>query len=149
MRKTLRWINVIFLLCLTFLTIVDVVARYIFHTSFFDAMTFSSYLLCMINIIALSDITYLKRHVEVEIIYNKFSKKYKRIIDIFNYSVGAILFLIMSISALEKAIYSFNKGIYKGWMALPEFPVKFVFAAGCFLTGITFLILLKEKIKDK
>ena len=145
----IRYVNIVFLLFLTLLTLIDVVSRYIFHVSVLDTITLSSYLLCMINILALSDVTYSKRHVTVEIIYDKFSPWIKKIADIFIYGISFILFSLMSISSFIKTTYCFEKGIYKGWMEIPESPVKLIFTIGCILTALTFLSLFAEKIRKK
>ena len=145
----IRAINIFFLICLTFVIIIDVIARYIFHTSIIDTITISSFLLCMINILALSDVTHSDRHITVEIIYEKFPVKVRRIIDLFVYGISFLLFSLMSVSSFIRAEYSFEKGIYKGWMELPEYPVKFIFTIGCVLTAITFFTLFLKKIKDR
>ena len=147
--SVIRYFNIFFLIALTFLTVVDVITRYIFHTSLFDTITISSFLLCIINILALSDVTYSKRHVSVEIIYDRFSPEVKRAVDLFIYGVSFILFSLMTASSFFKTEYCLKKGIYKGWMEIPEFPVKLIFTIGCLLTAITFLTLFLQRLKNR
>ena len=57
----ISYINICFLISLTVVTVIDVIARYVFNTSFVDAMTISSFLLAVINALALPGITLVHR----------------------------------------------------------------------------------------
>ena len=58
-----------------------------------------------------------------------------------NSLLAGILFSLMAWFAFAKAAHSLRRGIYKGWMKLPEYPAKYLFAFGCLLTAVTFFIL--------
>ncbi len=139
--NVLSYINICFLVCLTVVTVIDVIARYVFNTSFIDAMTLSSYLLAIINALALPGITLGKGHVQVDLIYNRLPAGLRRALDSFSSLLAGILFSLMAWFAFAKAAHSLRRGIYKGWMKLPEYPAKYLFAFGCLLTAVTFFIL--------
>jgi TRAP-type C4-dicarboxylate transport system permease small subunit len=144
--KIIGRINIVFILALTLITLVDVIARYLFNTSFMDTLTLSSYLLAMINALALPGITLKKGHVQVDMIYQKLPRRLQHFCDIVNNLLAAVLFLLMSGYAFGKAWESFERGFFQGWMKLPEFPPKLVFACGCLMTAITFFTLLLENL---
>ena len=147
--RILGWINIVFISLLTLLTLVDVFARYMFNTSFFDAMTISSYLLAMINALALPGITLKGGHVQVELISDRLPAPVRSFFDSLNNLLAAILFFCMSWYAFGKAFESFERGFYQGWMKLPEYPPKFVFACGCLITSLTFLTLFGKSVTRK
>jgi len=147
--RILGGINIVFISILTLLTLTDVFARYLFNTSFVDAMTLSSYLLAMINALALPGITWKKGHVQVELIYDRLPPAVRTFFDAVNNLLAAGLFFCMSWYAFDKAMESFTRGFYQGWMKLPESPPKFVFAFGCLLTSLTFLALFGKALSRK
>jgi len=51
--------------------------------------------------------------------------------------------------AFGKAAHSLCRGIYRGWMKLPEYPAKYLFAFGCLLTAVTFFILFFNALVAK
>ena len=146
--KLIGWINICFILVLTSITLIDVFARYLFNTSFMDALTISSYLLAMINALALPGITMKKGHVQVELVYDRLPPGVQRGCDIINNLLAAILFLCMSGYAFIKAGESFRRGFFQGWMELPEYPPKLVFAFGCLMTALTFFTLFLGNLKN-
>ena len=146
--KLIGWVNIGFILVLTVITLVDVFARYLFKTSFMDTMTISSYLLAMINALALPGITLQKGHVQVELVYDRLPQGVRRICDIINNLLATALFLCMSGYAFSRAWESFERGFCQGWMMLPEWPPKLVFAFGCLMTALTFFALSLNNLKS-
>lgn len=144
--KLIGGINICFILVLTVITLVDVFARYLFKTSFMDTLTISSYLLAMINALALPGISMKNGHVQVELVYDRLPQWLQRYCDIINNLLAAILFFCMSGYAFIKALESFERGFFQGWMMLPEYPPKLVFAFGCLMTAITFFTLFLDSL---
>ncbi len=138
--KGIECVNIGILVCLLIITIVDVIGRYVFNTSFIDAMMISSFMLAAVNALALPGISLSKGHVQVELVYQRLPKGAKVFFSSINTLLAGVLFSIMSWFAFEKAVLSYQRGVYKGWMHLPEYPARFLFAVGCLLTAIVFLI---------
>lgn len=136
----ISYVNVGFLVLLTTVTVIDVIARYIFNTSFFDAMTISQYLLAMMNALALALLTYRKDHIKVEILYDRLHPGLKAVCDMTTTLLASVLFFIMAWNSFAGAVHSYRTGFHIGWMQLPEYPAKYVFGFGCFLTAIFFSI---------
>ncbi len=147
--RVLGWINIVFISVLTLLTISDVFARYLFNTSFFDAMTLSSYFLAMINALALPGITWKRGHVQVDLIYDKLPAGLQRFCDGMNNLLAAALFFSMSWYAFIRAFDSFKGHFFQGWMKLPEYPPRLVFACGCLITAFTFLALFLRALRNE
>ncbi|MBW1646204.1 MAG: TRAP transporter small permease [Deltaproteobacteria bacterium] len=147
--RVISYVNVGFILLLTAVTLVDVIARYLFNTSFLDAMTVSSYLLAMINSLALPGITLKGGHVQVELLFDRLPPGLRRFFAAGNNLLAGALFLCMSWYAFGKAAESWHRGFFQGWMQLPEYPAKFVFAFGCLMTALTFLLLFLQGLVGK
>jgi hypothetical protein len=82
-----------------------------------------------------------KGHVQVDLIYARLPEGLRRGLDAFSSLLAGILFSLMAWFAFGKAAHSLRRGIYRGWMKLPEYPAKYLFAFGCLLTALTFFIL--------
>ncbi len=145
----LSYVNICFLVVLTVVTVIDVIARYVFNTSFLDAMTLSSYLLAVINALALPGITLRRGHVQVDLIYDRLPAGLRWVLDSFSSLLAGILFSLLAWFAFARAAHSFRRGIYRGWMKLPEYPAKYLFAFGCLLTAVTFFILFFNALMDR
>jgi len=147
--RVIGWVNIGFILLLTLVTLIDVLARYFFKTSFLDAITISSYLLAMINSLALSDISLKNGHVQVDLLYERLPSGVRVILDLFNNLLASGLFFCMSWYAFVRAAESWHSRIFIGWMQLPEYPAKFIFAFGCLITALTFMVLFLESLNRK
>ncbi len=147
--RIIGWINICFILLLTVVTLVDVFARYFFDTSFLDAIIISSYLLAMINSLALSGTTLRNGHVQVDLLYEHLPEDIRFCLDLFNNFLAATLFFCMSWYDFVRAAESWHRGFSQGWMQLPEYPAKFSFAFGCLITALTFLMLFLESLSAK
>ncbi|GEM_PF-3195141 len=145
----LSYVNICFLISMTLITVIDVIARYVFNTSFLDAMTISSYLLAVINALALPGITLARGHVQVDLIYDRLPARVRRFLDAGNSLLAGILFSLLAWFAFGRATHSFRRGVYKGWMKLPEYPAKYLFAVGCLLTAVTFFVLFANAVAGR
>ena len=143
--KVTSYINVAFLVSLMSVTVIDVIARYAFNTSILDAIAISSFLLAMLNAVALAGITYKKGHVQVEIVYQHLPSALKIVFDSINSLLASAVFFVMAWFSFIKAAEGYRRGLYQGWMHLPEYPIKYVFASGCLMTAVTFLILFTNR----
>jgi len=97
----ISYINICFLISLTVVTVIDVIARYVFNTSFVDAMTISSFLLAVINALALPGITLGKGHVQVDLLYDRLPAGVRRVLDAVNSLLAGVLFSLLSWFAFE------------------------------------------------
>jgi len=139
--KVISYVNIVFLTALTVVTVIDVLARYVFNTSLIDAMTISSYLLACITALALAEITYKNGHIKTEIVYGRLPPNLKSFFYSMNNLIASILFFVMAWFSYVKAAKSFKRGVYHGWMQIPEYPIKFIFTFGLLLAALTFLLL--------
>jgi TRAP-type C4-dicarboxylate transport system permease small subunit len=145
----LSYVNICFLVVLTVVTVIDVIARYVFNTSFLDAITLSSNLLAVINALALPGITLRRGHVQVDLVYDRLPAGVRRGLDSINSLLAGILFFLLAWFAFARATHSFHRGFYRGWMKVPEYPAKYLFAFGCLLTAVTFFILFFNALMDR
>ena len=133
---------------LLLVTAVDVVARYIFNTSFFDAMTLSTMSLALLTWLALPHVTCSRQHVSVSILTSRISERVRSYLDIFSSIIACFLFVLISWMGASRAIYSYRSGEFEGSMEIPVYPVKFIFTIGAILTTIAFFTILIGAVKN-
>ena len=126
----------------------DVIARYVFNTSFFDAMTLSTMSLAVITWLALPHVTDSREHVSVSILTSRVSARTRSVLDIISSIVACLLFMLISWMGAVRAIYSYQSGEFEGSMEIPVYPIKFVFTLGAILTLLTFFAIIIQEIKN-
>lgn len=136
------------LFILVVLTAIDVVARYVFNTSFFDAIVLSYMMMASVIWFALPGVTLERKHVCVSILDDRLSHRLRTILDIFSSLTGGALLLIIAIKAAEIAFSSYVDGEYDGSMQLPIFPVKCIYSLGAFFVAFAFFSLTVQSCKE-
>ncbi|GAB6886858.1 hypothetical protein JCM13304A_03560 [Desulfothermus okinawensis JCM 13304] len=113
----------------------DAVMRYVFNTAVEWSFDISYILYGVIFMLAIPHVDYLNRHVRIEVIYNRLSKKYKNLVDILGY---IFLYIPISLSLLVYG-YQFFYTSYKiketsgaSMWSPPIYPFKFIIP----LTGL-------------
>ena len=124
----------------------DVILRNIFNATIPDTYEFNSMFLVVLISMALSLTTHEKGHVSVTLIHQKFGRGLKTICDVITLSIGAVVFAIMSVEMVDRALYSMRSDVRLGYLRFPEYPFRFVFAVGCCLTSAALLLLLIETL---
>jgi len=103
--------------------------------------------------IAFLQITYVllqERHVRVTVFYEKFSEKFRNILDIFAFIVGFLLFLALIYSSWELFQTAVKVGEFEGEGAIriPTSPVRFIILFGSLIMAIQFIILIIGRIRQ-
>ncbi|RLB98632.1 MAG: hypothetical protein DRH90_21635 [Deltaproteobacteria bacterium] len=124
----------------------DVILRNIFNATIPDTYEFNSMFLIVLISMALPLTTHEKGHVSVTLIHQKFGRGLKTICDVITLSIGAVVFAIMSVEMVDRALYSMRSDVRLGYLRFPEYPFRFVFAVGCCLTSAALLLLLIETL---
>jgi TRAP-type transport system small permease protein len=125
-------------------TVIDVFARYILHTSWFDAIELSSIAQVGVIWLAMAFITLGREHVCVGLFTSRMPQGFKRVTDALGFIVGAGMFYLIGKQAWIQSVESMKAGEFLGAMELPRYPSKFVLALGCFLTALSFTLLFLE-----
>ncbi len=127
----------------------DVILRNIFNSTIPDTYEFNSMFLIVLISMALPLTTLEQGHVSVTLIQQKFGRGLKTVCDVITLSIGVVVFAIMSIEMVSRALYSMKSDVRLGYLRFPEYPFRFVFAVGCCLTSAALLLLLIETLLSR
>ncbi len=127
----------------------DVILRNIFNSTIPDTYEFNSMFLIVLISMALPLTTLEQGHVSVTLIQQKFGRGLKTVCDVITLSIGVVIFAIMSIEMVSRALYSMKSDVRLGYLRFPEYPFRFVFAVGCCLTSAALLLLLIETLLSR
>jgi len=127
----------------------DVILRNLFNSTIPDTYEFNSMFLVVLISMALPLTTFEKGHVSVTLIQQKFGRGLKTVCDVITLSIGVAVFGIMSVEMVDRALYSMRSDVRLGYLRFPEYPFRFVFALGCFLTAVALLLLLIETLLSR
>ena len=125
-----------FMICLT---VVDVVGRYLFNSPILGAFEITEFLVLMIVFSFLGFAQAKKSHVTVDLFFNRFPRKTRTVISIFNYAICIFIFLIIAWMGFERAVESLHNGEKPLNLAIPNFPFVFFLSFGAAITCIEFL----------
>jgi TRAP-type C4-dicarboxylate transport system permease small subunit len=134
------------MLILMLLTGADVILRYLFNTAIPDLVELSSFLLAILISLAFAHTTYEGNHVEVTLLIQNLSRRLRFALEAITWSIGAVVLIIMTWWAFDKAFYSLRIGEFLGGMRVPVYPAKFVFAFSCSLTALAMMIRVYEAV---
>ena len=127
----------------------DVVLRNLFDATIPDTYEFNSMFLVVLISMALPLTTYERGHVSVTLIQQKFGRRLKVVCDVISLTLGAGIFGIMSVEMVSRALYSMRSDVRLGYLRFPEYPFRFVFAFGCFLTSVALVLLLIKTLLSR
>ncbi len=135
-------ISVVPLLFMVVLIAGDVILRNVFNSTIPDTYEFNSMFLVVLISMALPFTTYSKNHVSVTLIQQRFGPRLRKFCDVICLAIGAVIFAIMSVEMVNRALYSMRSDVRLGYLRFPEYPFRFIFAVGCCLTSVALVLLL-------
>lgn len=127
----------------------DVIMRNLFNEAVPDCYEFNSMSLIVLISLALPLTTYEKNHVTVTLFHQRFGHRLRAVCDVISLVLGAVVFGIMSVEMVSRALYSMSSNVRLGYLRFPEYPFRFVFAVGCFLTSVALVFLLIEVLRSR
>ena len=137
------------LLFMMVLVAADVTMRNLFNEAVPDSYEFNSMSLVVLISMALPLTTYERSHVTVTLLHQKFGRVLKTVCDVISLALGVTVFGIMSVEMVNRALYSMRSDVKLGYLRFPEYPFRFVFAMGYFLTSLALLFLLIEVLRSR
>jgi TRAP-type C4-dicarboxylate transport system permease small subunit len=88
--------------------------------------------------------SWMKAHVYVDLLENKLSQRVRRGLQLFNKSVGVLLFLFIGYNFILYGLTLRQTGEVSAGLKIPYYPITFGLAVSCFLESLTlFCDLLK------
>lgn len=132
-----------FMMCLT---VVDVVGRYVFNSPILGAFEITEFLVLIIVFSFLGYAQAKKSHVTVDLFFDRFSRKKRTVVAVFNYAGGIALFFIIAWMGFEKAVESFHTGEKPLNLSIPNFPFVFFLSYGAAIVCVEFLRDIIQKL---
>lgn len=157
-NKWIHWVAMIVLLMLMFMTVGDVIGRYLAGripgfgpiSGSFELTEF------MLVIIVLTSIGYTQvkgEHISIDILVSKFSPRVRAIIDSITNFLSLVIFILVTWQSIRYAQLLYASHDVSGVLRLPVYPFLIVVAAGTFMFCLamltTFLQSLKKAVKNE
>lgn len=146
--KILSYAAAFVLFGMMLLTTFDVVGRYLFHAPILGVFEITEFMLVCVVFLSLAYTQYLKGHIEVDILVDRFSKRGRDIIGIVNYGLSFLLLLLITWKSLERGFEVLDNKECSGTLNIPVFPFVFVVALGCAAMCFELLRDLSRKIVE-
>lgn len=131
------------------LTVVDVVARYVFNSPILGAFEITEFMILVMVFSFLGYAQAQKAHVTVDILYDRFPATVRKTIRIFNYIISFIVILIVCWMGFEKAVETFQTGERPLNLAVPNYPFVFFLSFGAMVLCIEYLRDVIRKLTQK
>jgi TRAP-type C4-dicarboxylate transport system permease small subunit len=123
------------------LTTIDVVGRYLFNAPLMGAFELTEYLVLILIFSFLCNAQSHKDHVSVDLLFNKFPRKFRKIINIFNHVACLVLMALIAWMSFFKALELKEVGEASPNLVIPDYPFVFFLVLGC-------IVLCLEYIRD-
>jgi TRAP-type C4-dicarboxylate transport system permease small subunit len=143
--KVLFWIACAMLVCIVFLTVLDVIMR-----RAGQPIDFAVEIVCMfagiIISFALPATSLDKGHVIVEFIEGKLSKERLKVVHIFSKCIGIAIFVTIGLSTLKLGNSLRNAGQCTPILEIPEFPLPYALSLACFVECLVLFYMLLQNV---
>jgi TRAP-type transport system small permease protein len=148
----LSYVGAVALFAMMLLTASDVVGRYLFNKPVLGAYELTEYLVLILIFSFLSNTQAHKDHVSVDLIFVKFPKKARFIINLFNHIVCLVLMLLICWMSFLKALELKEVGEASANLHIPQYPFVYFLVIGCVVMSIEYvrdIILIISGNEDK
>ena len=123
------------------ITTLSVVGRYLLGAPIPDDVVMNEFLMVFVVFLPFAYVQSQREHIMVTLFTEKLSDRTNMTLDAFGFLLGFVFFAIMSYSAFFYFLDAWTTGNYmEGPLALPEWPVRFVFFVGVLVFTLRFAI---------
>lgn len=126
-------VSAVFLFGLMSLIFVDVFMRYFFNRPIIGGTELVEFLMALTISLSLAYGQYLKRHVFVEIFYQKLRGRVKLVADIIVYLMCFGLYILISVMAFQQAEYLMDVKMTSQVLLIPVWPFRAVLSLGALI----------------
>ncbi|MCT4655162.1 MAG: TRAP transporter small permease [Cohaesibacter sp.] len=149
LSRALGVMSVVFLVGLTLLTCVDVVARYMFNAPINGAFELTQLMLAALIFVALPLTTAARQHIEVDLLAGFMSKGMDKITSLFAGLASCAVLLVLSWRLAHHSIKLAQDGAVTNSLALPLDPIGYLASLSCLVSaGLVLAISLNGMRKD-
>ncbi|MCF8466652.1 MAG: TRAP transporter small permease [Sneathiella sp.] len=123
------------------ITTLSVIGRYLLGAPIPDDVVMNEFLMVFVVFLPFAYVQSQREHIMVTLFTEKLSDRSNMILDAFGYLIGLVFFAIMTYSAFHYFLDAWITGNYmEGPLALPEWPVRFIFFTGILMFTLRFAI---------
>ncbi len=153
LNKWLHWVSMVVLLLLMFLTVGDVVGRYL--VGFIPGVgpvpgsfELTEFMLAVIVLTAIGHTQMKDGHISIDLIVAKFSPRVRAIIDTVINFLSLGMFAMVTWQTIKYAQLLLESHDVSGVLRLPVYPFLIVAAIGCFMFCLAMLLSLFQSLKE-
>jgi len=131
--KAIGLISAVFLFTLMAFIFYDVFCRYFFNSPVLGGTELVEFLMALTIGLSFSYGQHLKRHIHVEIFYDKIKGRIKTVLDIFIRLLCLGIYSLIGYMALQQAVYLQRVGMTSQVLLIPAWPFRLVLCIGAFV----------------
>ena len=147
-NQFLLYIAMIALATMMLLTVSDVFMRFTFSRPITGTPEIIEYMMVFVVFLGLGWCALQGRHILVELVVSRFSKKVQITVDIITYLAGLLLCLVMSWQTFLECLLQKRLGYTSQFLKVPTFPFYIVIAVGFAIFFIVITTLLFERVAE-
>jgi TRAP-type C4-dicarboxylate transport system permease small subunit len=127
------------------LVTIDVTGRFFFNSPLLGSLEITEFLLAGAVLLGLGYTQDLRGNVDLELFYNRFSKRAQRFSDLLAYIIGIALFTIVTWEGWNNALEGLEKNLASDVLRIPAWPfLLFVPVGACLLVLVLFCQLFES-----
>lgn len=135
-------------LIMVFLTVSDVLLRYLLNSPILGSYELSEYMLVVLVFSSLPYTERMNKHVKVDAFLSHFSKRSQCIIEVVTDSLGIAVLYLCAWENLKLGYRKWSLGEITGALPIPTFPMHLIISAGTILFGIALGVHLLQSIEE-
>jgi TRAP-type C4-dicarboxylate transport system permease small subunit len=137
--KVLNWVGILVLVLMMIMTVCDVTGRRVFNSPLPNVLELSEMMMVIVVMFAMADCASGDGHVVIDVLANKFPKKFQTGLYIFGCLIGLVVFSLIFWQTLQAGFNFFRTGETKGVLHIPVFPFVFAFTIGALYISLVLL----------
>ena len=156
--KALHWLAMVVLLSLMFLTVGDVVGRYLVGIvpglgPIPGTFELTEFMLAVIVLTAIGHTEMKGEHISIDLVVERFSPKVRAIIDSVTNFLGLVMFALVTWRTIKYAQLLYQSNDVSGVLRLPVYPFLLIAAVGTFMFSLamlsSFLRSLRKTVRNE
>lgn len=141
-------VGLVCLVAMMFLTMSDVILRYVFTTPITGAYDLTELMMAIAIVFGVAHCGFLREHVKVDLVLERFPKRVQAIIDSVTSFIGLGLFVMISWQIFAYAKTLIDSGLATNILKVPVFPFVGIVGFGCALYTLVLLVNFLEFLSE-
>ncbi len=140
-----RFVNIvgcIILICMMIMIVIDVFMRYIFNMPVPGSVELVEFMMGAVVFTGMAYAGIKKAHIGLGFLISKLPERYQAAIDIFNFSISTLFFILIVWKSILQAIVLYNSNQTSNVLGIPIYPFIIVLTVGSGLLALVFLLFL-------